>query len=80
VQHGDRINTVLAATSYNFSLLLRWFEELLPFQGAKLALQIRRRGAQQNFCEKFKRVLASEATRDRCSRCKACVESQARGC
>ena len=26
---GDRINTVLAAAGYNFSLLLRWFEELL---------------------------------------------------
>src|SRR5437763_1431171 len=26
---GDRINAVLAAASYNFSLLLRWFEELL---------------------------------------------------
>jgi IS5 family transposase len=26
---GDRINAVLAATGYNFSLLLRWFEELL---------------------------------------------------
>src|SRR5262245_5569867 len=27
---GDRINAVLAAAGYNFSLLLRWFEELLP--------------------------------------------------
>ena len=26
---GDRINTVLAAASYNFSLLLRWLERLL---------------------------------------------------
>ena len=26
---GDRINAVLAAAGYNFSLLLRWFEELL---------------------------------------------------
>ena len=26
---GDCINTVLAAAGYNFSLLLRWFEELL---------------------------------------------------
>ena len=26
---GDRINPVLAAAGYNFSLLLRWFEELL---------------------------------------------------
>ena len=26
---GDRINAVLAAAAYNFSLLLRWFEELL---------------------------------------------------
>ena len=26
---GDRINVVLAAAGYNFSLLLRWFEELL---------------------------------------------------
>jgi hypothetical protein len=25
---GDRINAVLAAAGYNFSLLLRWFEEL----------------------------------------------------
>ena len=28
-QDGDRINAVLAAAGYNFSLLLRWFEELL---------------------------------------------------
>ena len=28
-RHGDRINAVLAAAGYNFSLLLRWFEELL---------------------------------------------------
>jgi IS5 family transposase len=26
---GDRVNAVLAAAGYNFSLLLRWFEELL---------------------------------------------------
>ena len=26
---GDRINAVLAAAGYNFSLLRRWFEELL---------------------------------------------------
>ena len=26
---GDRINTVLAAAGYNFSLLLRWLERLL---------------------------------------------------
>ena len=26
---GDRINAVLAAAGYNFSLLLRWFAELL---------------------------------------------------
>jgi hypothetical protein len=26
---GNRINAVLAAAGYNFSLLLRWFEELL---------------------------------------------------
>jgi hypothetical protein len=26
---GDRINAVLAAAGYNFSLFLRWFEELL---------------------------------------------------
>ena len=26
---GDRINAVLAAAGYNFSLLLRWFGELL---------------------------------------------------
>jgi hypothetical protein len=26
---GDRINAVLAAAGYNFSLLLRWFEEPL---------------------------------------------------
>jgi transposase, IS5 family len=26
---GDRINTVLAAAGYNFSLLRRWFERLL---------------------------------------------------
>jgi IS5 family transposase len=25
---GDRIDSVLAAAGYNFSLLLRWFEEL----------------------------------------------------
>jgi IS5 family transposase len=26
---GDRINAVLAAAGYNFSLLLRWFAKLL---------------------------------------------------
>jgi transposase, IS5 family len=26
---GDRINAVLAAARYNFSLLLRWFEQFL---------------------------------------------------
>jgi IS5 family transposase len=26
---GDRSNAVLAAAGHNFSLLLRWFEELL---------------------------------------------------
>jgi len=26
---GDRMNAVLAAAGYNFSLLLRWFAELL---------------------------------------------------
>ena len=26
---GDHINAVLATAGYNFSLLLRWFEELL---------------------------------------------------
>jgi IS5 family transposase len=26
---GDRINAVLAAAGYNFSLLLRWLERLL---------------------------------------------------
>jgi hypothetical protein len=26
---GDRINAVLAAAGYNFSLLLRWFEQFL---------------------------------------------------
>ena len=26
---GDRINAVVAAADYNFSLLRRWFEELL---------------------------------------------------
>ena len=26
---GDRINAVLAAAGYNFSLLLRWFEETI---------------------------------------------------
>jgi IS5 family transposase len=28
-REGDRINAVLAATGYNFSLLMRWFAELL---------------------------------------------------
>jgi hypothetical protein len=28
-REGDRINAVLAAAGYNFSLLLRWFDELL---------------------------------------------------
>jgi hypothetical protein len=28
-RHGDRINAVLAAAGYNFSPLLRWFEQLL---------------------------------------------------
>ena len=26
---GDRINAVLAAAGYNFSLLLRWFRQIL---------------------------------------------------
>ena len=26
---GDRINAILAAAGYNFSLLRRWFEQLL---------------------------------------------------
>ena len=28
-REGDRNNAVLAAAGYNFSLLLRWFDELL---------------------------------------------------
>ena len=28
-REGDRINAVLAAASFNFSLLLRWFQRLL---------------------------------------------------
>jgi transposase, IS5 family len=28
-REGDRANAVLAATGYNFALLLRWLEELL---------------------------------------------------
>ena len=28
-REGDRINAVLAAAGYNFSLLRRWFKELL---------------------------------------------------
>jgi len=28
-REGDRINAVLAAAGYNFSLLLRWFRRLL---------------------------------------------------
>jgi IS5 family transposase len=28
-REGDRINAVLAAAGYNFSLLLRWLERLL---------------------------------------------------
>jgi hypothetical protein len=39
---GDRINAVLAAVGYNFSLLLRWFEELLR----ALSLILRRALAQ----------------------------------
>ena len=35
---GDRINAVLAAASYNFSLLLRWLPELLRLFIAMLAL------------------------------------------
>jgi IS5 family transposase len=31
VRHGDRIKAVLAAAGYNFSLLLRWFDQLYPF-------------------------------------------------
>jgi hypothetical protein len=37
--HLDRINAVLAAAGYNFSLLLRWFQELL-----RALLLILRRG------------------------------------
>src|SRR5260370_40965212 len=36
---GDRINAVLAAAGYNFSLLRRWFEE---FWRALLLLTLRR--------------------------------------
>ena len=36
---GDRINAVLAAAGYNFSLLRRWFEEFLR---ALLLLTLRR--------------------------------------
>ncbi|MGA2999519.1 MAG: IS5/IS1182 family transposase, partial [Bradyrhizobium sp.] len=28
-REGDRINAVLAAAGYNFSLLLRWFRQFL---------------------------------------------------
>jgi IS5 family transposase len=28
-RQGDRINAILAAAGYNFSLLLRWFRRLL---------------------------------------------------
>jgi IS5 family transposase len=35
---GDRINAVLAAAGYNFSLLLRWLAELLRLFIAMLAL------------------------------------------
>jgi IS5 family transposase len=38
-REGDRINAVLAAAGYNFSLLRRWFEELLH---ALLLLTLRR--------------------------------------
>jgi transposase, IS5 family len=31
-RNGDRINAVLAAAGYNFSLLRRWFEEFLRVQ------------------------------------------------
>ena len=29
-REGDRINAVLAAAGYNFSLLLRWLQDFLP--------------------------------------------------
>jgi hypothetical protein len=31
---GDRVNAVLAAAGYNFSLVLRWFEQLLRVNSA----------------------------------------------
>jgi len=43
---GDRINAVLAAAGYNFSLLLRWLERLLrALIRALLALTLRLQAA-----------------------------------
>lgn len=44
-REGDRINVILAAAGYNFSLLLRWLAELLraliaAFAGAPPVTQI----------------------------------------
>jgi transposase, IS5 family len=39
---GDRINAVLAAAGFNFSLLLRWLAELLRAWIAILAFDVHR--------------------------------------
>ncbi len=39
--HGDRINAVLAAAGYSFSLLLRWLEALLRALFAMLNIAAR---------------------------------------
>jgi transposase, IS5 family len=44
---GDRINAVLAAAGYNFSLLRRWFKELL-----RILLWILCRRLSQNSAQK----------------------------
>jgi hypothetical protein len=46
---GDRINAVLAAAGYNFSLLHRWFEEFLR---ALLLLTLRRAFSPLRFAKK----------------------------
>ena len=35
-EHGDAVNAILAAAGYNFSLLLRWFRQLLWLLAALL--------------------------------------------
>jgi transposase, IS5 family len=51
-QAGDRANALLAAAGYNFSLLLRWFEELLCALLAELTRLFKTPRPAQNWARK----------------------------